>query len=151
VSHYRKQRPFEHAVTLLAAAALAGCAIPPAPPSNPFVGSWATGDNHTVAIRQDTVVESEPNGQGTPLDSRTCNGSFSFSYAVWRRDALIALLPRQPGLSANLSEMLTAPTYPVALLRCDQGDHTYVMLNNHELLAIYRDGDIGAVERLARR
>jgi hypothetical protein len=46
---------------------------------------------------------------------------------------------------------LVAPSYPVAVLRCDQGDHTYVMLNDHELVAIYRDGDIGVVERLARR
>jgi hypothetical protein len=134
------------------AVALAACAVaPPTPPPNPFVGAWATTDNNTVAIRQDTVIESQSNGQSTPLDSTTCNGSFSFGYAVWRREALIALLPRQPGLSENLSALLTAPTYRVALLRCDQGDHTYVMLNDRELLAIYRDGDIGAVEHLARR
>jgi hypothetical protein len=136
---------------LLPAIAVTACATPPAAPSNPFVGAWATSDNNTVALREDTVVESGPNGQTTPLGTGTCNGAFSFHYAVWRREALITLLPRQPGLSENLSELLTAPTYPVALLRCDQGDHTYVMLNNHELLAIYRDGDIGAVERLARR
>jgi hypothetical protein len=47
--------------------------------------------------------------------------------------------------------LLVAPTYPVASLRCDRGDHTYVLLNDRELVAIYRDGDIGVVERLARR
>jgi hypothetical protein len=61
------------------------------------------------------------------------------------------MLPRQPNLSQNLSSLLVAPTYPVASLRCDQGDHTYVLLNDRELVAIYRDGDIGVVERLARR
>lgn len=149
--HHRNQGQYERAAALLLAIAVSACATPPAPPSNPFVGAWATSDSNTVAIREDTVVENGPNGQTTPLDSSTCNGAFSFHYAVWRREALLTLLPRQPGLRENLAELLTAPTYPVALLHCDQGDHTYVMLNNHELLAIYRDGDIGAVERLARR
>jgi hypothetical protein len=137
---------------MLLTAGLAACAVsPPPPPANPFVGTWADADNNMVNIRQDTVVENAPGGQTTALDNKTCNGSFSFGYAVWRRETLIALLPRQPGLTRNLSTQLPAPTYPVALLRCDQGDHTYVMLNDRELLAIYRDGDIGAVEHLARR
>ena len=65
--------------------------------------------------------------------------------------ALTALLPRQPGLGKNLSDLLVAPTYPVAQLHCDHGDQTYVLLNDNQLVAIYRDGDIGAIERLARR
>ncbi|MBV8090766.1 MAG: hypothetical protein JO139_14575 [Alphaproteobacteria bacterium] len=47
--------------------------------------------------------------------------------------------------------MLVEPSYPVAMLDCDRGDQTYVLLNDGELVAIYRDGDIGAIERLARR
>jgi hypothetical protein len=47
--------------------------------------------------------------------------------------------------------MLVEPSYPVAMLVCDRGDQTYVLLNDGELVAIYRDGDIGAIERLARR
>jgi hypothetical protein len=151
VSRCHNRWPRSRALPTLFAAALAACAAPPAPPSNPFVGTWATADNNTVTIRQETVVESQPNGQSIPLDAKTCNGSFSFGYAVWNRDALTGLLPRQPNLSKNLAGLLAAPTYPVAVLRCDQGDHTYVMLNDHELVAIYRDGDIGVVERLARR
>jgi hypothetical protein len=147
----RDRRPVRRALPALLAAGLAACAAPPAPPANPFVGTWATADNDTVTLRQDTVVENQPNGRSTPLDRSTCNGTFSFGYAVWRREALTGLLPRQPNLAQNLSELLVAPTYPVALLRCDQGDHTYVMLNDRELVAIYRDGDIGVVERLARR
>jgi hypothetical protein len=152
VSLCRKQRPLRRAVPTLLATTLAACAVPPpASTPNPFLGTWATADNDTVTIRQDTVVENQPNGQTTPLDDKTCNGAFSFGYGVRSRDALTALLPRQPNLTQNLSGLLVAPTYPVALLRCDQGDHTYVMLNDRELVAIYRDGDIGVVERLARR
>jgi hypothetical protein len=133
------------------AAVLTACASPPAPPPNPFVGSWATADNDLVTLRQDTVVEHRPNGQSIPLNTATCNGSFSFTYGASDRSALAGLLPRQPNLEQDLLEMLPAQTYPVAVLRCDRGDHTYVLLNDHELLAIYRDGDIGVVERLARR
>jgi hypothetical protein len=133
------------------AAILSACAGPPAPPPNPFVGTWATPDNDLVTIRQDTVVEHRPNGQSTPLDAATCNGSFSFTFGASDRRALTGLLPRQPNLEQDLFEMLPAQTYPVAMLRCDRGDHTYVLLNNNQLLAIYRDGDIGVVERLARR
>jgi hypothetical protein len=133
-------------------AIVAACAAPQAPPPpNPFVGTWATPDNDTVTIRQDTVVESRPNSQGIPLDSTTCNGLFSFGYGVRDQTALTALLPRQPNLQQNLSGLLPAHSYPVAVLRCDKGDHTYVLLNYRELLAIYRDGDIGVIERLARR
>ncbi len=139
-------------VLILVPFTLFACAVPQAqPPNNPFIGTWANAENDTIAIRQDTVVEKQPNGQATPLDSRTCNGAFSFSYSQRNREALTRMLPRQPNLSQNLSSLLVAPTYPVATLRCDQGDHTYVLLNDRELVAIYRDGDIGVVERLARR
>lgn len=138
-------------VFILVPLALFACATPQVTTSNPFIGTWANSDNDTITIRQDTVVENKPNGQTTPLDSQTCNGAFSFGYSQWNREALTGLLPRQPNLSQNLSSLLVAPTYPVAALRCDQGDHTYVLLNDRELVAIYRDGDIGVVERLARR
>lgn len=138
-------------LTMIAIALFACAAPPPAPSRNPFVGTWANADNDTITIRQDTVVPDQTSGQSAPLDSRTCNGNFSFSYATWKREALAGLLPRQPNLAQNLSALLVAPTYPVAVLRCDQGDHTYVLLNDHELVAIYRDGDVGVVERLARR
>jgi hypothetical protein len=47
--------------------------------------------------------------------------------------------------------LLVEPTYPVASLDCDRGDQTYVLLSDRQLVAIYRDGDIGAIDRLARR
>jgi hypothetical protein len=149
----REWRHLRGAILTMIAITLFGCAAPPpaSAPRNPFVGTWANADNDTITIRQDTVVPDQRNGQSTPLDSRTCNGNFSFSYTTSKREALAGLLPRQPNLDQNLSALLVAPTYPVAVLRCDQGDHTYVLLNEHELVAIYRDGDIGVVERLARR
>ena len=151
VSRCRTQRPPPHALLTLLAAGLAACAVRTPPPTNPFVGTWSTAGNDTVTIRQDTVVENQPDGVSTPLDEKTCNGVFSFQFAVWNRRLISALLPRQPSLDKSLSQMLVAPNYPVALLRCDRGDHTYVMINPGELVAIYRDGDIGVVERLARR
>jgi hypothetical protein len=136
---------------MLLLAAPAACATPQPPLQNPFIGIWADTDNDTITLRQDTVVQNQPDGQRTALDNSTCGGAFSFAYATWSSQALAGLLPRQPALSKNLSDLLVAPTYPVALLHCDRGDQTYVLLNDRELVAIYRDGDIGAIERLARR
>ena len=85
------------------------------------------------------------------LDSSTCRGAFRFAYATKSRDALINLIARQPELRQRLSTLLVEPSYPVAELDCDRGDQTYVLLNDRELLAIYRDGDLGAIDHLARR
>ena len=151
VVHRPARWSFSCAVLILCLTALLACAVPPAPLRNPFIGTWATSDNDTISIRQDTVVQHQSDGQNIPLDRQTCNGTFSFSYTVQTREALTGLLPRQPDLDKNLSTLLSAPTYPVAQLRCDRGDHTYVLLNDHALVVIYRDGDIGVVQRLARR
>lgn len=148
----RGRRSFRRVAPTLLSLALAACVAPrPPPEQNPFVGAWADPDNDTIAIRQDTVVQNQPDGQRTALDASTCGGTFSFVYATWSRQALAGLLPRQPDLGKKLSDLLVAPTYPVAALRCAHGDQTYVLLNDRQLVAIYRDGDIGAVERLARR
>ena len=124
---------------------------PPSASSNPFIGTWATADNNSVTIRQDTVIQTQPDGRTTALDPATCRGVFRFGYDTKSREALTDLISRQPGLRRKLSEMLVEPSYPVATLDCDRGDQTYVLLNDGELVAIYRDGDIGATERLARR
>ena len=76
---------------------------------------------------------------------------FSFTYGTKTRQALTELVPRQPDLRQTISDMLVEQSYPVAELDCDRGDQTYVLMNDRQLLAIYRDGDIGAIERLARR
>ena len=46
--------------------------------------------------------------------------------------------------------MLVKPEYPVADVTCDQGGTTYLMLDDRELLAIYRDAGVGGLERLSR-
>lgn len=148
----RHRRALLCAAGALSPAVLFACAAPPpAAPPNPFVGTWANADNDTVAIEQTTIVEHQPGGQPVALDSAACRGVFSFTYATSSTRSLTALLPRQPNLASDLAGLLVAPSYPVAVLHCGQGDHTYVLVNDHELVAIYRDGDIGAVERLARR
>jgi hypothetical protein len=136
---------------LIVAGAPLACVTPEKPVQNPFLGTWATADNDSVTIRQDTIVQTQPDGRSTALDKETCRGVFSFGYDTQSRQALTDLIVRQPDLRKKLSDLLVEPSYPVARLDCDRGDHTYVLLNDRQLVAIYRDGDIGAIDRLARR
>jgi len=137
---------------LILAAMPLGCAAPGPPAAqNPFIGTWVTADNDSITIRQDTIVQNQPNGQSTALDRNTCGGVFRFVYDTKSRQALTDLIVRQPDLRKKLSDLLVLPSYPVAQLDCHQGDQTYVLLNDRQLVAIYRDGDIGAIDRLARR
>jgi hypothetical protein len=147
---YRKRFGRTVPVLILAVAPLA-CVAPEPSVQNPFLGTWATADNDSVTIRQDTVVQTQPDGRSTALDKETCRGVFRFAYDTKSRQALTDLIARQPELRKKLSELLVEPSYPVARLDCDRGDQTYVLLNDRQLVAIYRDGDIGAIDRLARR
>ena len=147
---YRKRFGRGVAVLILAAPPLA-CVAPEASVQNPFLGTWATADNDSVTIRQDTIVQTQPDGRSTALDKDTCRGVFRFGYDTKSRQALTDLIARQPELRKKLSELLVEPSYPVARLDCDRGDQTYVLLSDRQLVAIYRDGDIGAIDRLARR
>jgi hypothetical protein len=117
---------------------------------NPFIGTWVTAENASVTIRPDTIVQHQPDGQSTALDKSACRGVFQFGYSTKTRQALTGLAPRQPELGQRLSDLLVQPSYPVAELNCDRGDQTYVLLNDRQLVAIYRDGDIAAIDRLAR-
>jgi hypothetical protein len=139
------------AALILAATTLACAALEPPPVRNPFLGTWTTADNDSVTIRQDTIVQTQPDGRSTALDNNACGGTFRFRYHTKSPQALTELIPRQPELRKKLSELLVEPSYPVAELDCDRGDQTYVLLNDRQLVAIYRDGDIGAIDRLARR
>ena len=56
----------------------------PEPPPNPFVGTWATADNDVVTIRQDTIVQTEPDGKNVTLDKQLCRGVFRFGYTTRR-------------------------------------------------------------------
>jgi len=148
----RYRQNFARFVTMLILAAVPlACATPSPSPVNPFIGTWTTANNDSVTIRQDTVVQSESDGRTTALDAKACRGVFRFGYATKSRQALTDLIPRQPELRRKLSDLLVEASYPVAELDCDRGDQTYVLLNDRQLVAIYRDGDIGVIERLARR
>jgi len=148
---YRKRTESVVAFLILGAFPLA-CIVPePTLPRNPFVGTWTTRDNDSVTIRQDTIVQTQADGQSTALDQNTCRGLFRFGYDTQSRQALTDLIPRQPDLRKKLSDLLVEPSYSIARLDCDRGDQTYVLLNDRQLVAIYRDGDIGAIDRLVRR
>lgn len=137
---------------LTAAAPPLACTVAPPPQvENSLIGDWATAEDASITIRPDTIVQHQPDGETTTLDESTCRGVFRFIYATKSRDALISLISRQPDLRQRLADILVEQTYPVAELDCDRGDQTYVLLNDRQLLAIYRDGDIGAIDRLARR
>jgi hypothetical protein len=137
-------------VLIIAAIPLACTLSPPSQVENPFLGTWVTAENASIVIRQDTIVQNQPDGQSTALDKNVCRGVFRFAYGTKTRQALTDLVPRQPELRHRLSDLLVEPSYPTAELDCDRGDQTYVLLNERQLVAIYRDGDIGAIDRLAR-
>jgi len=151
--HSGDRRPVTYRLAALVAAALPLACTVSSPPQvqNPFVGDWATAEDASITIRPDTIVQHQPSGESTTLDKNACRGLFRFAYGTKSRDALVNLISRQPDLRQRLSTLLVEQSYPIAELDCDRGDQTYVLLNDRELLAIYRDGDIGAIDRLARR
>jgi hypothetical protein len=128
------------------------CTVSPASRvEDPFVGNWVTAENASITIRPDTIVQHQSDGASTTLNETACHGMFRFAHGTKSRQDLTGLVPRQPDLREKISDILVEQSYPVAELNCDRGDQTYVLLNDRQLLAIYRDGDVGAIERLARR
>lgn len=141
-------RPFWRSLLVIAAVLPGACAMPPA---NPFLGAWATPERNAITFRDATVIVTPTGGEApTEMSAQACAGRFHFGYSRKSRDQLAALIERQPDLRAQLDSLLRQPEYPVAELGCDQGSNTYVLLDDRDLVAIYRDGDIAAVERLSR-
>ncbi len=137
------------AVVLAFAAALPiGCAVPE--PPNPFAGAWTTPERQQIAFRDNTIVVNPPDAQPTAMGAESCAGAFRFGYGRKSREALIGLAPKQPDLRGKLASLLVRPDYPVAELACGEGGSTYVLLDARDLVAIYRDRDIAAFERLSR-
>ena len=117
----------------------------------PVSGAWATPERNAITFRDATVVVTPTSGEApTEMSPQACAGRFHFGYSRKSRDSLTGLIARQPDLRAKLDSLLRQPEYPVAELGCDQGDNTYVLLDDRDVVAIYRDGDIAAVERLSR-
>ena len=124
--------------------------VTPAPQGNQFEGAWNATDNVKIVFRDDTVVVNQPNGTSNAYSAANCDGQFRFGYGDRSRDLLLGLVPRQSDLRAKLSNMLVQPSYPIAVLICGDGDHTYVMLDDRDVVTIYREGDIANLDRLTR-
>jgi hypothetical protein len=60
------------------------------------------------------------------------------------------VLTHDQGAQTKLKQMLVNPDYPVVDVTCDRGGTTYVMLDQHHLLAVYRDAGIGGTESYTR-
>jgi hypothetical protein len=84
------------------------------------------------------------------MSAGSCDGRFSFGYEHKSRAELLMLAPRQPDVTGRLAELLVRPVYPVAEAVCGEGDTTYVLLDDRDLVAIHRDGEIAGIERLSR-
>jgi len=130
-------------------AALAACAALE-PPANPFAGSWTTAERQQIAFRDTTILVNPPGAQARAMGAESCDGAFRFGYGRKSREALIGLAPHQPDLTGKLASLLVRPDYPVAELVCGEGASTYVLLDERDLVAIYRDRDIAGIERLSR-
>ena len=128
-------------------ALLAACATEPA---NPFVGLWTTAEHEQITFRPDTIVVNPPGVGPTAMARETCSNAFSFDYRRMSRDALLGLTPQQPDLRRRLAARLLQPEYPVAELTCGEGNSTYVLLGERELLVIHRDRNIAGIEELSR-
>ena len=137
---------------ILACAAILpiGCAVPVLAPANPFAGTWSTAEREQIAFRDDTVVLSPPGAPPTAMAAESCGGTFRFSYGHKTREALVALAPRQPDVTGKLVGLLVQPDYPTAELVCGEGDTTYVLTGERNLVEIYRDRDIAGIGRLTR-
>lgn len=148
---FRSWSPSGRLVLLSLVAMLpAACVTPPPSPQNPFLGAWSTAERSQIAFRDDTVVINPPDAPPSAMSPQSCPQAFQFQYGRKSRDALLALAIQQPDVTRKLGALLTQAEYPVAELRCDQGDNTYVLLDDRDLVAIYRDNDIAGFEQLSR-
>ncbi|HLY46230.1 MAG TPA: hypothetical protein VKQ73_11675 [Stellaceae bacterium] len=136
------------AAVILAASLPVACVAPP--PANPFAGTWSTAERQQIAFRDDTVVVNPPDAPPTPMSAASCDGAFRFGYRHESREALLALAARQPDVWKRLAALLAQPDYSVAELGCGEGDSTYVLLDDRDLVVIHRDRDIAGIERLSR-
>jgi hypothetical protein len=120
------------------------------PTPNGFIGAWSTTDHANVAFNENTVVLTAPDGKPTPISAAECSGGFFFHYGRMTRESLTGIAASQPDIDRKLSEMLVNPVYPIAELGCDRGTSTYVMLDDRDLVAIYRDRDVVGLDRMTR-
>jgi hypothetical protein len=136
---------------LLLALVPAGCAfIEPPLPTTPLLGTWSNADHDRVTFQATAVVVTPSNGQPTTMGPADCNGRFRLVYGRMATAPFATMFPGQADLETRLKQALVQSEYPVADVTCDQGGTTYFMLDDHQLLAIYRDAGIGGLEHLTR-
>jgi hypothetical protein len=127
-----------------------GCILFEGNPANPLIGTWTTADRNRVTFQPDAVVVSPDKGKPTTMSKAECNGVYNLAYGRMETPPLKRLFPSQADLNAQINRLLVKPEYPVAEMTCDRGGTTYLMLDDGQLLAIYRDGGVGGVELMTR-
>lgn len=147
VSPRRLARPVLILFALLPAAC-ADFAFGPTP--NPFIGAWTTTDHNKVSFNETTIELTSPDGKPTPITAAECGGGFHFIYGRMTRESIASLAAGQPDVDQKLTGLLGKPVYPVAELTCDRGTSTYVMLDDRDLVAVYRDRDVVGLDRMTR-
>jgi len=139
-----------HLAILLMLFATSCAFLEPAESSNPLIGTWSTPDQDRVTFSANAVVLSPSKGQPTTLGPTDCNGVYKLQYGRMMTAALEQSFPSQPDLQSKLKQFLTKPDYPVVDVTCDKGGMTYLMLDEHRMLAVYRDSGVGGTEAYSR-
>jgi hypothetical protein len=120
------------------------------PPASPLIGTWSNADNDRVTFGASSVVVTPNHGKPTAMGPGDCNGVFKIVYGQMATAPFATLFPTQPDLEAQLNRSLVKPEYTVADVTCDRGGTTYFMLDDRQVLAVYRDDGIGGLEHLTR-
>jgi len=139
-------------LAVLAALLSASCGFLPfqQQPANALIGSWATADHNKVTFRADAVVVTPDKGPATTIGPSDCNGVYKLQYGRMDTAALRKSFATQADLQGKLKQLLVKPDYLVADVTCDQGGTTYLMLDDRQMVAIYRDAGVGGIESLSR-
>jgi hypothetical protein len=138
-------------LVVLAALPPAGCIFFPSEPSpSPLIGTWTTPDRNKVTFRPDAVVVAPEKGPTTTINTAECNGVYKLAYGRMQTAPLKQAFAKQADLESKLQVILVKPEYLVADVTCDRGGTTYLLLDDREMLAIYRDAGVGGIEHLTR-
>ena len=129
---------------------LTSCAFFSGEQVSPLIGTWTTPDRNKVTFQPDAVVLTPDKGSQTTMGKAECNGVYRLAYGRMMTAPLKQAFAAQPDLESKLKVMLVKPEYPVADVTCDQGGTTYLLLDDREVLAIYRDSGIGGIEHYTR-
>ena len=120
------------------------------PPPSPLIGTWSTADHNQVTFRPDAVTVIPDKGNPTTLGKADCNGNYKLAYGRMQTAPLQQAFATQADLTAKLKQLLLQPDYPVADVTCDKGGTTYLMLDDRQMIAVYRDAGVGGLEHLTR-